>query len=481
MIRKTFMFLVAFIRLLRRFCLCVSARRQVTPRNDVIASKRSERSNLILLCLFCAFVSLWLIFISSHAFAQQPLSLQDAINMALKQNPMLAAAREDVNLSLAKKKQAKAMLLPSLSFTGYATGGNNPNIFTSPAGIMPQNFAAVPQDKFFMGNFTLMLPLYTGGRLQAMVKQQDAALKISEKNLSAAELDIILMVKESYRMALLAKELVKASDERVSRTEEQYRIDKIAYDVGKIPQYYLFRDEAELADAKQMLANMKKEYDVALIELKTALAMDVNAPLELTDALAYEDITETLDGLTTEAVTLRPEIISAFLMIKQSEQDVTMAKSTFKPQVSLGVMSDTMRMTEMDENISRSRYTAGLVVGIPLFDFGSRAQKKQEAFAMKKKSLAEYESMKLKITSEVNKAWLSLQTAKQNITTAEDALKSAQEEYKIMKLRYEAGKGIQVEVLDASVALLRAQTNHAQALYDYLTAKDKLMRAAGRQ
>lgn len=423
------------------------------------------------------------VFFSGRSFAQETLtlSLQDAIDTALKKNPMLAAAREDVNLSLAKKKQAKAMLLPSLSFTGYATGGNNPNIFTSPAGIMPQSIALVPQDKFFMGNFTLMWPLYTGGRLQAMVKMQDAGLKISEKNVSAAELDTVLMVKESYRMALLAKELVKASEERVSRTEEQYRIDKIAYEVGKIPQYYLYRDEAELADAKQMLANMKKEYDVSLVELKTVLAVDMNTSFTLTDTLTYEDMTETLDGLTMEAVTLRPEMISAFLMIKQSEQDVTMAKSTFSPQLSAMLMSDTMRMTEMDENVTRSRYTAGLIVGLPLYDAGYRSQKKNEAYAMKKKTLAEYEAKKLQVISEVNKSWLSLQTAKQNIQTAEDALKSAQEEYKIMKLRYEAGKGIQVEVLDASVALLRAQTNHAQALYDYLIAKDRLTRAAGRQ
>ncbi len=445
---------------------------------------------------FCVFVSLWLIFLSSQTFAQDVktekpykemnlLSLQDAINMALKQNPMLAAAREDVNLSLAKKKQAKAMLLPSLSFTGYATGGNNPNIFTSPENVMPQNIGLVQQDRFFMGNLTLMWPLYTGGRLQAMVKMQDASLKIAEKNLTAAELDTVLMVKESYRMALLMSELVKVNEEMVARTEEQYRIDKIAYEVGKIPQVYLLRDEAELANAKQMLANMKKDYELALIELKTTLAMELSAPLVLTDTLAYEDMNETIDGLMMEAVTLRPELISAFLMIKQSEQDVKISKSLFSPQLSISVMSDTMRMIEkvddMEETMTRSRYTAGLVVGLPLYDAGFRSQKKNEAHAMKKKALAEYEAQKLQVISDVNKSWLSLQTAKQNITTAEDALKSAQEEYRIMKLRYEAGKGIQVEVLDASVMLLEAQTNHARALYEYLTAKDKLMRATGRQ
>lgn len=470
MIRKYFVLLkiTMFVRLLRCF----------TPRNDVMASERSERSNLILLKALGVFVSSWLLFSSSQTFAQQQLfTLQDAIDMALKQNPMLKAAREDVNLSLARKKQAKAMLLPSLSFTGYATGGNNPNIFTTPAGVMPQSIMSVPQDKFLNANFMLMVPLYTGGRLQAMVKQNDIALKISERNLSAAELDTVLMVKESYRMALLAKELVKASEERVSRTEEQLRIDKIAVDVGKIPQVYIFRDEAELADAKQMLANMKREYDVALVELKTALAMDVNAPFELMDVLSYEDMEETLEALTKEALAARPELLAASWMVRQSEQDVAVAKAAFLPQLNIAAMSDTMKTIDMP---TASRYTAGLVMGLPLFDFGARTQKKQEAFSMKKKALSEYEARKLQVISDVNKAWLSLQTAKQNIRTAEEALKSAEEEYRIMKLRYDAGKGIQVEVLDASVTLLRAQTNHAQALYDYLTAKDKLMRAVGR-
>ena len=449
-----------------------------------------------LFIFFCVFVSLWFIFISSLSFAQETktekpykemnlLSLQDAIDTALKQNPMLKAVREDVNLSLAKKKQARAMLMPSLSFTGYATGGNNPNIFTSPAGIMPQNIAAVPQDRFFMGNLTLMWPLFTGGRLQAMVKMQDAALKIAEKNLTAAELDTVLMVKEAYRMALLMSELVKVNEEMVARTEEQYRIDEVMYEVGKIPKAYVLRDEAEFASAKQMLANMKKDYELALIELKTTLAMDLNAPVVLTDTLSYEDMTETLEGLMIQAVTLRPELLSAFLMIKQSEQDVKISKSMFSPQLSAMLMSDTMRMLEkvddMEETMTRSRYTAGLVVGLPLYDAGFRSQKKKEAFAMKKKALAEYEAVKLRVTSDVHKAWLSLQTAKQNIQTAEAVLESAKEEYRIMKLRYESGKGIQVEVLDASVMLLEAQTNHVKAFYEYLTAKDKLMRAVGRQ
>jgi outer membrane protein TolC len=103
----------------------------------------------------------------------------------------------------------------------------------------------------------------------------------------------------------------------------------------------------------------------------------------------------------------------------------------------------------------------------------------KEAAAQTRKAQQDYEKVALQVIKEVETAFLALQAAERNIKTAETALVSAEEDYRIAQLRYTEGRGINVEVLDALTAFTRARTNHVQALYDYNVARDQLTRAIG--
>ena len=72
-----------------------------------------------------------------------------------------------------------------------------------------------------------------------------------------------------------------------------------------------------------------------------------------------------------------------------------------------------------------------------------------------------------------------LRDAEKNIAVARKALASAEESYRISKLRYETGAGTNTEVLDAQTALVQAEGNQYQALYDYDIAVAKLQYAMG--
>jgi len=99
---------------------------------------------------------------------------------------------------------------------------------------------------------------------------------------------------------------------------------------------------------------------------------------------------------------------------------------------------------------------------------------------MREKAKAEVEQVKLQIAQEVDTALQELRAALQNVRTAEAALKAAKEDERVAKVRYEAGRSVLVEYLDAVATFLRAQVNYAQALYDLAIAHDKLLRALGK-
>src|SRR5205807_7426717 len=115
----------------------------------------------------------------------------------------------------------------------------------------------------------------------------------------------------------------------------------------------------------------------------------------------------------------------------------------------------------------------------PLFDSGLRRADLRSAEAERRHRQQDYERTALEVEQQVTNALLSLGAAEQNVATAQAGARAAQQEYEVALQRYQAGRGILVEALDALAARTRAETNVIQALYEYNAAQDQLRRAVG--
>ncbi len=326
-----------------------------------------------------------------------------------------------------------------------------------------------------------MFPLFTGKRLEALIRQAEAVRNASAAQLEAMKLDVALETKIAYRQALLARKVVSVAEAYVQAMEERVRIDKVAADVGRIPEFWVLRSEAELANAKQMLANAQRDYEVALINLKAIMGIHPDSQIELTDALEVGEEPKfelNREKLLAIAFANRPEVRYSLHQLSAQTFTIQAAKALYSPQVSLMAMADYMRGIG-DIGQGTGGYLVGIVLGLPIFDGGRRKAIVGEAEAMREKALADLERLKLQIAKEVDTALKELQTAEQNVRTSEVALKSSREEARIAKVRYEAGRSVLVEYLDAISALVRAELNYAQALYERAVAVDKLIRAIG--
>ena len=108
----------------------------------------------------------------------------------------------------------------------------------------------------------------------------------------------------------------------------------------------------------------------------------------------------------------------------------------------------------------------------------TRAQIKQAEVAMMK-TMEQEQQKKDSIQLEVRQAYLNMNEAEQCIQTSKVSVEKAQEDFKIAQVRYSAGVGTNLDVIDAQVALTSAQTNYIQSLYDYNTSKANLDKAMG--
>jgi outer membrane protein len=439
--------------------------------------------------------------------------LKEAVEIALRESPILRGAVAELRAAEARLQMARSEKRWQLSVNAFASTGTESAILASPPTVMPSATMLLPRRTFFDANTMLMFPIFTGGRLEALIRQAETVRHATAAQLEAMRLDVALETKLAYRRALLAREMVRVAEAYVAAMEERVRVDKAASQVGRIPEFWVLRSEAELANARQMLANAQRDYEIALIALKAVMGVHPDSEITLTDELKWDmgqgagdgtkrdggrgarDGKERDEGqgtreglkvelmerekLLAEAMTKRPELQAALRQAEAQSHAVKAAKALYAPQVSLMAMADYMRGTG-DMGQGTGGYLAGVVIGLPVLDGGRRKAMVGEAQAMQEKALADVERLKLQIASEVDTALREFQTALQNVQTAKAALKAAEEDERVAKVRYEAGRSVLVEYLDALAALVRAQLNYAQAIYELSVAHDKLQRAVGK-
>ena len=409
---------------------------------------------------------------------EPPLTLKAAVEYALAHNPDLLAARQDPASAAARLDAARAAGRLTASANAFLTAGTGGMIVAGANPVMPQYLSTQQVGRQGTLNGTAMYPLSTGGRVQADKRQKAHELASAEELVRAAENDLALRVRASYKKAALADLIVGIYTQRVIETTERLRVDQAKYDAGKIPLVFVLRDKAELADAQQSHTNAVRDLDIALLDLKQSMGAPLAPKTTLADKLVYDPRTEDAEALAKEADAKRPELVAARARVSAAQESIISANSAYKPQLAVAGMGN----LTSNSNVGRfGEYLVGLIASVPLADGGLRGAQVHEAQAEATKAQRELDAMRLNAEREVRVAFANLGAADQNTRTSMEAVAQADEDHRVAKLRYDAGKGILLEVLDSLTALVRAQVNYSQALYEYSTAQDDLNRAAGRR
>jgi outer membrane protein TolC len=402
------------------------------------------------------------------------LSLEEAVATALRESPLLGAAEQEVRMAGAMTRSMQAMTRPTLSTTTYLSTANMSMILGTPAPVLPSSTGMLPDRTAWDQNVMAMLPLSTGGRLSGLVGGARSQFRAAQADLTTMRLDVALATRVAYRQVLLAAAVVKIYEELVQTNEERLRIDRVALEVGKIPQFNVFRDEAELADARQKLIEARRDHDLSLVSLRTVMGVHPASEISVAGELPFAAFTGTLEEALAAAEERRPELAAIRHRIAAGQQDVKVAKSAYRPQTYLMAMADVVTADRTEDG-----YLVGVAAGLPLLDGGGRRAAVDQARANVARLTQQEQDLALRIASEVTQEFLNVKAAEESVHTAEQALTAAREDYRVAQLRYTEGKGINVEVLDALATLVRAQTNHVQALFDFNVAQDRLQRATG--
>jgi len=410
-----------------------------------------------------------------------PLTLDRAVELALAESLRVRAARADSQTMESMRREAQASFWPQLSANGYyANQSMAPNVYTSAGNTMARNYQVFGADHNRDGNFTAMYPLFAGGRdyytYRAAAHRADAGREM----LRGTEVDVAMQARLDYISAVRETESLQVLVDLLRNIDERLRVTREQFDAGRVPRYYVLRDEAERANVVQMQAMTQSHADLALVALKTTLGIDLASAVTLSERLEYVPVTLSVPEGIREASEGQPELKAAIKQREAAEAEVRAAYGNYFPQVSLSYMYDWLWIKNQNEPKSTDGYSVGVVVTLPLFDGLLRENALKTAKSKLERAVQAEGLVRQQIAKDVNQAALMLTAADKGVAASRTGLELAEEDFRVVRERFESGRGIQVEVLDAQVASTRARFNIVNALAEYHNAQAMWLRAIGR-
>ncbi|HET8576880.1 MAG TPA: TolC family protein [Methylomirabilota bacterium] len=420
-----------------------------------------------------------------------PLTMEQAVELALEKSLRVKAASADSRTMDSMRREALAPFWPQFSANGYFNDQRMaPNVFTSAGNTMARNYQVFNSDQTKDANLTAMYPLFSGGRDYYGYKAAAARADAGREMLRGTQVDVAMQARLDYIAALREAENVRVTTELLDAVDERLRVTRQMFEAGRVPQYYLLRDEAERANVVQMDAMARARAGQALVALKTTLGLDLASAITLADRLEFRPVTVSIEEGTREGWTSHPDVKAAVKQREAAQAEVRAAYGNYFPQVSLSYMYDWAVMKNrawesQAENMrmradSAEGYSVGVVVTLPIFDGFMRENALNTAKAKLDRAAQAEGLARQQVAKEVNQAALMLGAAEKSVEASQKALDQAAEEFRIVRERFGAGRGIQVEILDSQASATRARFNAVSALADYHTAFAMWLRATGR-
>lgn len=394
------------------------------------------------------------------------INLDESIQLALANNRTIKQAivsRESAYWAL---KTAGSRLGPTLSVSaqGQFVGGTQ--------------YKSYNHHRAFTNSANVTMPIYDGNLLKEGRVAARYGLNSADLTLENTLQNVRLQATNYYYRVLQTKNYIEVGEENVATLQEHLNNVNAQFRAGTVAKADVLSSEVNLANAQQTLINYQNNYDIAVATLNNYLLLPADTVLRTQDQLTYNKYNLNLENCTAYALENRPDVAAADYAVKQAESSTRSAKAGKMPTVNATASATNVGDTPVNKKYN-DYWTAGISASWNVFDNGLVDSQIRSAEAALLNAQENAATTREQVQLDVQSAFLSLRAAEKNIQTTKVAIASAEEDFKIAQVRYAAGVGTNLDVMDASQKMTQAKTNYYDALYNYNTAKANLDKAMG--
>lgn len=417
--------------------------------------------------------------------AQEKLSLtlERAIEIGFQNSKQLHSSLMKVKGAEAKVKEVSALRLPSLKLNaGYRKLSEvDPFIITTPFGSFP--IAPGIFDNYSV-QLSVFQPLFTGFRLAGNVNLNEELSNAITEEYNKDKSELIFNIKNSYWGVFKAMQFKKVMDETVEQIKAHVEDAKNLEKAGMLTRNDILKIEVQLSNAIYQQLEAENAVKLTMTALNNVMGIPLNTQIEIaSDVNLNEYKSDELSKLVEAAIKNRPEIKAADSRVKASEAGVTLAKSSWYPQLSLYAnyyYSKPNQRILPTQNRFDGTWDAGINLSMNVWDWLTTKHQTDQAEAQLAQAVDGMGLIKDGITLEVTQNYLSLSQANKKIEIAKLIVSQAEENMRVTSQKFKNGLATSSDLIDAETALISAKTNFTTSVVDHELAKAKLEKSLGK-
>ena len=399
------------------------------------------------------------------------LSLEDALKLSLTHNKALHAVIQERDAAQGRVLSSYSGLLPTISLLGSYTRYDKDAYDKSAIGSLDE----------YSTDVKITQPISRGGATKAEIRSARLMACYGDAQIRQQTETTLYNVTSSYYQVLLARQLLKVTQDAVTSAETYLNEVTRKRNSGAATEYNVLRARVDVALYKAQMIKQRNKLNLATTQLLKEMGARQDSRIELSGSLVYRSMQPIFEEAIELAYLNRPDLFQAQAYVLMSEEAIRLAASQYWPKVIAfangGVARPDPYQSTRDDWDSHA--SVGISVELPLFDGLQREGRMVESKALLRRRQFELLDIEEQAVLEIRQAVLSLRDAEKFIDSQQMNLQLAREGLRLAEIGYRNGVNTAIDVTDARSSLTRAMGLHYQAVYDHATARLMLQKACG--
>jgi len=399
------------------------------------------------------------------SWAQEiPLTLDEALAIALRDNRDILLKAEDVQKAKLKIAEAQASLFPTLNFTGS---------WTDTQGYFNKDVKQTSTQT------TLKQYLYKGGKIVNTIQYNGYKFEVAQSLLDKSKLETALNVKKAFYTLLLAGEFAGLNKDIVDNTQEHLDFFKERYKYGQASENDILSLQSSLEKVRQAYQSSLSQAESSRVLLNNLLYLDSDTKIKPEAKLNYEPAELAYDAAFVKAMRERPEIKQYEAQAQADRKNIEVTKADNRPNIYASW--DYYSKSHLSTGVKNwnDYQVLGITFSWPIFDGWATKSKVEQAIVDLKATQLLREKTASDIALELKNAYLSLKNALAKIDATDADLQFYRDNLASVQEKHKDGIASLLDLDDASLKTDISVFNQKQAVYDYIIAKNSFEKATG--
>ena len=405
-------------------------------------------------------------------------TLFNLINEALKHNSDIQLARLNIEQARLLLNQSASAQYPELSMNSeLARTQTNDNMYPLDSGATFGQFSL---------GALLSSELDIWGRVDALRQQAQATYYATQADQQAVKLSVTAAVANAYLNLMAFNQNVRLAEDTVQSRKETLELRQTQLKYGSTTPLNVHQAESELASVEIALQQQREQRDLQLNALGVLVGRSPKTLIEMTSKTFNTQELTTFDslpvpeGLSSELIERRPDIVAMEQRLIAANANIGVAKASLFPSISLtglfGFQSESLNQLFNDQSIS---WNASAAINAPIFDYGKRQSQVKLSEAQQQAMVIQYQQTLRNAFKEVLDALTQLQASTKQLEAQQRQVTALKQILQLSQTRFDAGYSSYLEVLDAQRNLFSSELAQVTMKRNHSTALVNLYKALG--